>query len=95
MVAFLALPILALMSSEQLPVLVLMVPRYLKEFTLAIVSPSTSIPLVWFFVHSILVVLSSQHHLPCVRCCLFPVGIYRTVLCHLHTFIILTMHLSA
>ena len=43
MVAFLALPILALMSSEQLPVLVLMVPRYLKEFTLAIVSPSMSI----------------------------------------------------
>ena len=43
MVAFLALPILALMSSEQLPVLVLMAPRYLKEFTLSIVSPSTSI----------------------------------------------------
>ena len=43
MVAFLALPILSLMSSEQLPVLVLMVPRYLKEFTLAIVSPSMSI----------------------------------------------------
>ena len=43
MVAFWALPILALMSSEQLPVLVLMVPRYLKEFTLAIVSPSMSI----------------------------------------------------
>ena len=43
MVAFLALPILALTSSEQLPVLVLMAPRYLKEFTLSIVSPSTSI----------------------------------------------------
>ena len=43
MVAFLALPILALMSSEQLPVLVLMALRYVKEFTLAIVSPSTSI----------------------------------------------------
>ena len=43
MVAFLALPILALMSSEQLPMLVLMAPRYLKEFTLSIVSPSTSI----------------------------------------------------
>ena len=43
MVAFLALPILALMSSEQLPVLVLIVPRYLKEFTLAIVYPSMSI----------------------------------------------------
>ena len=43
MVAFLALPILALMSSEQLPVLVLMAQRYLNEFTLAIVSPSTSI----------------------------------------------------
>ena len=33
MVAFLALPILALTSSEQVPVLVLMAPRYLKEFT--------------------------------------------------------------
>ena len=43
MVAFLALPVLALMSSEQLPVLFLMVPRYLNEFTLAIVSPSMSI----------------------------------------------------
>ena len=43
MVAFLALPILALVSSEQLPVLVLMVPRYLKEFTLTIVYPSMSI----------------------------------------------------
>ena len=43
MMAFLALPILALTSSEQLPVLVLMAPNYLKEFTLSIVSPSTSI----------------------------------------------------
>ena len=43
MVAFLALPILVLMSSEQLPVFVLMAPRYLKEFTLAIVYPSTSL----------------------------------------------------
>ena len=43
MVAFLALPILALMSSEQLPVLVLMAPKHLREFTLSIVSPSTSI----------------------------------------------------
>ena len=40
MVAFLALPILALMSSEQLPVLVLMAPIYLKEFTLAISAQS-------------------------------------------------------
>ena len=39
-VASLTLPILALLSSEQLTVLVLMAPRYLKEFTLAIVSPS-------------------------------------------------------
>ena len=31
MVAFLALHILALMSSEQLPWLVLMAPKYLKE----------------------------------------------------------------
>ena len=43
MIAFLALPILVLMSSEQLPVLDLMVPIYLKDFTLVIVSPSTSI----------------------------------------------------
>ena len=43
MIALLALPNLALMSSEQLLVLVLMAPKYLKEFTLAIVSPSTSI----------------------------------------------------
>ena len=43
MVAFLGLPILALMSSEQLNMFVLMAPIYLKEFTLAIVSPSTSI----------------------------------------------------
>ena len=32
---------LALMSSDRLPVLVFMAPIYLKEFTLAIVSPST------------------------------------------------------
>ena len=43
MVAFLALLMLALMSSEQLPVLLLMAPRYLKESILAIVYPSTSI----------------------------------------------------
>ena len=52
MVAFLALPILALMSSEQLPVLVLMAPRYLKEFTLSIVSPSTSIDTFAFSSHT-------------------------------------------
>ena len=34
-VALLALPTLALMSYEQLPVLVLMAPRYLNEFKLA------------------------------------------------------------
>ena len=40
MVAFLTIPILAVMSSEQLPVLVLMAPIYLKEFTLAILAQS-------------------------------------------------------
>ena len=93
MVAFLALPILALMSSEQLPVLVLMAPRYLKAFTLSIVSPSTSIDTLacsspttisFVFVHSILVILSSQHHLPYVLSFFkFPVEIYHTVLCHM------------
>ena len=38
--SLLALSSIALMSSEQLPVFVLMAPRYLREFTLAIVSPS-------------------------------------------------------
>ena len=73
MVAFLALPILALMSSELLLVLVLMTPRYLKEFTLDIVSPSTSIDtfacsspttIRLVFRAFIFVVLSSQHPLP-------------------------------
>ena len=50
MVAFLAL--LALMSSEQLPVFVLMAPRYLNEFTLSIVSPSTSIDTFAFSSHT-------------------------------------------
>ena len=49
MVAFLALPILA---SEHLPVLVLMAPSYLKEFTSAIVSPSTSIDTFAFSSHT-------------------------------------------
>ena len=40
-------------------------------------SSSTTISLV--FRHSVLVVLCSQHHLPCVLCCLFPVEIYRTL----------------
>ena len=51
MVAFLALPILALMSSEQLPVLVLMVPRYLlvllfknPRFFSLIIIPQVSAP---------------------------------------------------
>ena len=47
LMAFLAVPILAVMSSE-LPVLVLMAPRYLKELTLAIVSSSMSIDIFAF-----------------------------------------------
>ena len=85
MMAFLALPILALTSSEQLPVLVLMAPRYLKVFTLAVVSTSTSIDTfafsspttISFFSRAFnLVVLSSEHHLPFVLCWLFPVEIF-------------------
>ena len=54
MVAFLALPILALMSSEQLPVLVLMAPKHLREFTLSIVYPSTAIHTLAFSSHTII-----------------------------------------
>ena len=93
MVAFLALPILALMSSEQLPVLVLMAPRYLKAFTLSIVSPSTSIDTLAFsYPTTISFVFQafnfSSHILPasftlCSKFFLFPVVIYHTVLCHM------------
>ena len=61
MVAFLALPILALITSDLLLVLVVVTPVYLKEFTLDIVSPSTIhlhvlllLPSDWFSGHSFL-----------------------------------------
>ena len=74
---------------------VLMAPRYLKEFTLAIVSPSSSMdkfalssPTAISFVFgsfnlSSLILQSSI--LSFVLCCLFPVDIYHTVLCRLCT----------
>ena len=64
MVGVLTLAIQALVSSKQLPVFVLMAPRYLKEFTYSINFNRHIFVFVsyqhqfWFFVHSILVVFS-------------------------------------
>ena len=67
-VSFLALPILALVSSEKLPVFVLMAPLYFKEFTSSIVYPSTSIDALAFSPSTTTSLVFRAFNLRCPKC---------------------------